>query len=192
MGEAKGRETMDLSIPKQVPRTRKAMIQYLAGHARYHSMNSWNNSTSYAHCIKVDRLGLDHETTMACLEMLEVSEAFDGFNRAMGEFSKRHEWRWQISQNGRSGGYLVLIHGGVGKDGRQFIMPGRSIDMHEDFSEWTNDALRNRAELVWDFDRTCQQAVTAFVEFARANEARDKKIMVPKRIKVAVPRKHYA
>jgi len=180
-----------LSIPKQLPRSRKALIQYLAGHSRYHTMNSWNNSTSYAHCIKVERLGLDSQMVMACLEMLEVSVAFDEFNRTLEEFDKRHEWRWQISQNGRSGGYLVLIHGGVNKDGRQFIMPGRSIDMHEDFSEWTNDDLRNRATLVWDFDQTCQQAVTAFVKFAQANEAREKEIMVPKRIKVAIPRKHY-
>jgi hypothetical protein len=192
MEQVKGRKTMDLSIPKQEPRTRKVMIQYLAGHARYHTMNSWNNSTSYAHCIKVDRLGLDHETTMACLEMLDVREAFDGFNQDLEEFSKRHEWRWQISQNGRSGGYLVLIQGGKGQDGRIFCWPGKSLDMGEDFAQWKTGDLRERVRLVLDFDQACRHAVTAFVEFARSHEVREKQIMVPKRIKVAVPRALHA
>ena len=177
---------MNRSIPKQLTRGRKAMIRYLAGHARYHTMNGWNQATSYAHCIKVDRLGLDSQTIGACLEMLEVSEAFAGFNRTLEEFGRRHQWRWQIGQNGRSGGYLVLYQGGTGRDGHAFCWPGKNLDMNADFSQWETAALRLRTDLVWDFDRTCRQAAAAFVEFARTHKTKTKEIMAPQRIKIAV------
>ncbi len=34
-------------------RYRKAKIAFLKKHFRYHTMNSWNRSTSYANCIKL-------------------------------------------------------------------------------------------------------------------------------------------
>lgn len=70
---------MYLSIPNHKPRGRKAMIAYLATHSRYHTMNSWNCSTSYAHKIKICGFGLDKDTLDACFDMLEVSEAFEEF-----------------------------------------------------------------------------------------------------------------
>jgi hypothetical protein len=41
-------------------RSRAAMTAYLKNHFRYHTMNSWNRSTSYACNLKVNRLGLEH------------------------------------------------------------------------------------------------------------------------------------
>ena len=38
--------------------TRKQMIDFLSDHFRYHTMNSWNNATSYARCVKLNRLSL--------------------------------------------------------------------------------------------------------------------------------------
>jgi hypothetical protein len=46
-------------------RSRAAMIAFLVEHFRYDTMNSWNGSTSYAHCIKFSRLGLSPEQTDA-------------------------------------------------------------------------------------------------------------------------------
>jgi len=162
------------------------MIAYLAGHGRYNTMNSWNCSTSYAQCVKVDQLGLDRETVMAALEMLEVSEAFDGFRRTLRRFDQRHEYRWQIGQNGRSSGYLVLYQGGVGTDGRVFSWPGKSLDMRADYAEWDTGELRSRIDLVWDFDRTCEKAVSAFVDFVRTHTVIEEEILVPRKVKVAV------
>lgn len=177
---------MYLNLPKSKPRSRKAMIAYLQEHARYDTMNSWNRSTSYAHCIKVDRLGLAPKNVMACLEMLDVAEAFEEFSQALSDFDREHDHRWQIGQNGRSGGYLVLIQGGKGDDGRVFTQPGRSLDMGEDFTAWEMEELRARVSLVWDFDQACDQAVTSFIEFAESHTAEEREILVPRKIKVAV------
>ena len=164
------------------------MIDYLASHQRYHTMNSWNNSTSYAHCIKVDWLGLDHETLRDALEMLDVQEAFEDFRRILQRFEERHGHQWQISQNGRSGGYLVLIQGGAGTDGRIFCWPGKSLDMNADYTEWETEELKDRLDIVWDFDQTCEKAVAAFVDFAKSHTAAEEEILVPRTIKVAIPR----
>ncbi len=37
-------------------RCRKALIVFLKQHFRYHTMNSWNQSTSYANCIKLHQV----------------------------------------------------------------------------------------------------------------------------------------
>jgi ribosomal protein L37E len=68
-----------------------------------------------------------------------------------------------------------------------FAQPGRGLDMGEDFSEWSMDDLRYRVDLVLDFDKTCQRAVDAFVEFCKGHAVKDKVIRVPKTIRVAVP-----
>ena len=56
-------------------RYRETMIAFLKKHFRYHTMNSWNRSTSNANCIKlhhVDKLSdIDDETWW---EMLEIAE----------------------------------------------------------------------------------------------------------------------
>lgn len=208
------------------PRTRRAMIEYLAGHFRYNTMNSWNQSTSYAVCVKVHRLGLDRATENACCEMLDVEGCWDesGYNEFLHEFDRRHSHIWQIGTNGRSGGYLVLYQGGTkpseyksrctecgqrnfqeatesskrcgvcGEDTRvnysppaeAFCYPGRGTDMDEDFSDWSTDQIRDRVDLVWDFDQTCARAVKAFAAYAKSHKVEEREIRVPKRIKIAV------
>ena len=42
-------------------RSRKSMIRFLTTHFRYDTMNSWNQSTSYANNVKVYNLGLTKE-----------------------------------------------------------------------------------------------------------------------------------
>ena len=32
--------------------SRKEMVEFLTSHFRYNAMNSWNNSTSYAHSVE--------------------------------------------------------------------------------------------------------------------------------------------
>ena len=165
---------MYLSIPTNKPTSRKAMIAYLAGHPRCHTMNSWNCSTSYAHKIKIHCLGLDKDTLDTCFDMLDVSEAFEEFTDILRDFERRHDWRWQITQNGRSGGYIVLIHGGKSPDSRIYCHPGKPLDMNEDFETWDAETLHARVELVWDFDHTCEAAVAAFVEFAGAHTVEER------------------
>jgi len=96
------------------PRTRQAMIAFLSKHFRYDTMNSWNAQTSYAKCVKISRLGLTMDQRNACYDMLEVGDSFEdsGFNGILRDFDCQHDYAWQIGQNGRSGGYLVLYSGG--------------------------------------------------------------------------------
>ena len=93
------------------PRTRKDMIEYLSNHFRYHTMNSWNRSTSYAVCVKVD-LFVPHDLLSDAYDMLYVDSAYWNGRDIIREFEERHEYAWQIGSNGRSNGYLVLYSGG--------------------------------------------------------------------------------
>ena len=94
------------------PRTKAEMVHYLQFHDRYWTMNSWNRSTSFAKCIKVHSLGLDRETVDACYAMLDIEDAYWDFNWVLRQFAEKYDYKYQIWQNGRSGGYLVLGQGG--------------------------------------------------------------------------------
>ena len=286
-------------ILSKPPKSRAAMIKYLAGHFRYDTMGSWNQATSYANCIKVRHLNLTPAQAEACYAMLDVEMAHDlsGFNGALREFDDEHKDVWQIGSNGRSGGYLVLYQGGqkhsghyshctncgqrnfeqvppenptpeqyirmlvhrhpwpadvifkhfaeladpviaffkspqtvleilrneqirlrdkttprisdsniCGKCGQPtrvnypldrlpvqiFTCPGKGLDMdefgsNEPFANWDIDQLRDRTQLIWDFDMACENACQRFLDFAMNNTAEEQEIMVPRKVIVAVP-----
>ena len=94
-------------------RNREAMIAFLEGHFRYHTMNSWNRATSYANCVKIHRLDLPREQMDKAWAMLDMEEVFEAVHGIMHDWSVEHNWRWQIGFNGRSGGYLVLYQGSL-------------------------------------------------------------------------------
>lgn len=205
------------------PRSKENMIQFLEGHFRYCTMNSWNRTTSYARNIKLYKLGLDRKTELKCYDMLEIPEAFDDFSAILHDFAIRHDYEWQMGQNGRSGGYLVLYQGGKKDAGyktrcdtcfrptwyevrqpchvegcegtleplsaplwQSYTCPGRGVDSDQDFDSWSHDDLRRRVVLVKDFDRTCDLAVEAFIDYAKSHKVTEREIMVPKTVKVAV------
>jgi len=205
------------------PRSKKEMIEFLKSHFRYHTMNSWNRATSYARTIKIYSLGLDHETEQRCFEMLEISEAFHGFSAVLDDFALRHGYQWQIGQNGRSGGYLVLYQGGKKDAGyksrcdtcfrltwyetrqrchaegcggmlevlkepvwQSFTCPGRGVDDDADYESMSYGELCSRVALIRDFDRTCESAVQAFLDYAMHHKVTEQEILVPKTVKVAV------
>lgn len=94
-------------------RSRKAMTEFLETHFRYFTGNSWNRSTSYAHNVKIDRLGLEKEVEDALYELRVCEGAYDTINDLLYAFEKQHDYRWQAWFNGRNGGYLVLYQGGA-------------------------------------------------------------------------------
>ena len=99
---------------KKVDLRSKAKMRYfLCMHFRYHTMSSWNCSTSYANCVKVHRLGLTLEQEDRALEMTDIRSAYYGVNRVLNAWGRAQDWRWQIGTNGRSGGYFVLLQGGL-------------------------------------------------------------------------------
>lgn len=57
----------------------------------------------------------------------------------------------------------------------------------EDYEDWSTDSLRDLVAVVWDFDKTVDDAIQAFIDFCTENEAVEETVLVPQRIKVAVP-----
>lgn len=68
-----------------------------------------------------------------------------------------------------------------------FTYPGKDIDMHEDFSEWTLSEIRQRVELVQDFDRLCDDIVSEYCSLCKNYRMTEEEILVPKTIKVLEP-----
>ena len=161
-----------------------SLREYLRDHFRYHTMNYWNNSTSYAHCVKIARLPLTDEQRTRAYEMLEVPLVFEDINRIINDWEAEQDFKWQIGFNGRSSGYLVLYQGGRGPDGRIFSNPGRSIDQDVDFEDWDLDELQSRAEIVSSFDELCDAILDNFLYTLDNYAVKERTIMVPKTVKV--------
>lgn len=71
-------------------RSRKSMTDFLVNHFRYNTMNSWNQSTSYANNVKVYNLGLSKEQENKLYAMLETSEFYTYIGDLLSDFSFEH------------------------------------------------------------------------------------------------------
>jgi hypothetical protein len=91
-------------------RSKRAMVDFLASHFRYHTMNSWNKGTSYANCIKVHRLGLSRDQNSRVWDILDT-DYWDEIRYPIDDFTEETSGSYTIGTNGRSGGYLVLYRG---------------------------------------------------------------------------------
>jgi hypothetical protein len=67
------------------------MVPYAELSIRYHTMNSWNRSTSYANCIKLHRVDkpsdIDNDIWW---EMLEIAEWQEKMSDLLEDFSRKH------------------------------------------------------------------------------------------------------
>lgn len=59
--------------------------------------------------------------------------------------------------------------------------------MYEDFEDWTLSELRERVELVQDFDRLCETVVLEYKDICKNYRITEEEILVPKTIKVLEP-----
>jgi hypothetical protein len=94
------------------------MVSYAELSIRYHTINSWNRSTSYADCIKLRQVDkpsdVDEETWW---HMLEIPDWQDILSDLLEDFARQYDFNWQAGINGRSGGYVVLYRGGIKPSG---------------------------------------------------------------------------
>jgi hypothetical protein len=74
-------------------------------------MNSWNNATSLAYNLKIHNV-IDNKLQDKVYELMELSEFYEDINMLISDFDNEFNHEWQAGFNGRSGGYLVLYHGG--------------------------------------------------------------------------------
>lgn len=163
--------------------SRKDMISFLKDHFRYHTMNSWNINTSYAHCIKINRIDLPNDIDETKWDMLNCQEWNNHMYDLVNSFNDAHNYSWQVGTNGRSGGYLVLYQGGI-KDGKIICYPGRSTDQNENFDDWEMDEIKARVNIIRDFDMLVSDIVIKFASFCRTYSVVDEIVMVPKTIQV--------
>jgi len=96
---------------EKMPKTKAEMIEFLANHKRYWTMNSWNRESSYANNIKIYNLNVSKEQEEALYSALYVTDIYDIAYEVLLDFRKRYDGKYQICSNGRSGGYLVLCNG---------------------------------------------------------------------------------
>ena len=68
-----------------------------------------------------------------------------------------------------------------------FTWPGKDVDMYEDFEGWTLSQLRERVELVQDFDKLCDDIMAEFLDICRNYRIVEEEILVPKTIKILEP-----
>ena len=99
-------------VEKVDKRSREDMTGYLIEHFRYHTLSSWNASTSYAHKVKIHSLALPSALQDIAYDLISVDETFELLSDLIEEWGREHDYLWQAGFNGRSGGYLVLYQGG--------------------------------------------------------------------------------
>jgi len=207
---------------------RGEMTAFLKKHFRYHTMNAWNRSTSYANNIKLYNIDkppeIDNDTWWP---MLGITEWQEKLNDLLEKFGRAHNWQWQAGINGRSGGYVVLCQGGIQPSGYQsyclhcgqknykevpkgqkgicgrceararvnfkqphmkvFTLPGKDVDMDEDFHRWQMYELCERVKLVQEFDQLCDDIVANFIDTCQNYRITEEEILVPKTIKILEP-----
>lgn len=110
-------------------RTRKEMEEYLSSHFRYYTMNNWNRSMSFARNIKIHNIDAPKEIKDTMYDMLDVNDIWStsGIEDLIDDFDYKHDFKFQIGTNGRSGGYLVLYQGTREKDSHKSKCPNCGI-----------------------------------------------------------------
>ena len=58
-------------------------------------------------------------------------------------------------------------------------------DSDADFEDWSTSELKRRVDVVWDFDKTCEKACKAYIEYATNHIVEEEIILVEKTIRVA-------
>lgn len=91
--------------------SRKAMIEFLRGHFKYPTMNSWNNATSYAARVKIYDF-VPRDLQDRAFDLLDVEETYEPINEILGEWDREQGFQYQTGFKGRSCGYIVMYQGG--------------------------------------------------------------------------------
>ncbi len=86
--------------------TTETKRDFLKGHFRYYTMNSWNGSHSFARNVKVQRINAPSNA----YEFLDCDEVQEMYQSIIEDFTEDHKGKFTIGFNGRSNGYLVLYN----------------------------------------------------------------------------------
>ena len=164
----------------------KSMWNFLKNHYTYYTMNSWNRSQSIANNVKLHRLNLDGDWTVAMRYLFD--EADSGclqifIEDEIREFEEENPY-YKVFFNGRSGGYLVISE----KQGHGSVLPScvNDYDTYEDFKQGVKDSwyeervsdytreLREAVEIVREFDKLCDRLRDLVNEYSKRSFEVDK------------------
>ena len=98
---------------KATPSTKEGIAKFLAEHPRYQTSSSVRPLTSYAHCVKLHRLGLNKSEMEKATSILETDDYWSELKWSLREFQRDMQGRYEISPMGRQSGYLVLFESEV-------------------------------------------------------------------------------
>lgn len=166
---------------------RDVLIHYLKHHTRYYTMNSWNRATSYAHNVKLYNLNLDEDayakaSAFLFTDEIDTSEYLMEQEQLLRNF--REETNYDVSFNGRSSGYLVLLDTKFDLDKNIWqVYPGKSIDADEDFEDWNTEDLYDRYLLVNKFDKLCDDLRDLLIDYTTNGTITETTYYVPKTIR---------
>lgn len=176
---------------KEVDTTnRENMITFLKNHFRYATMNSWNQSTSYANDVKLYNLDLPKDLENKAYDVIcdeiDMSYYNDKINKIMTEFTD--ETGYAMGYNGRQSGYLVLYNTEYNINSKTIsVYPGRSIDQNKDFEDWSVEMLKDRVKLVTTFDEYCDKIRDEFINMLKTCEIKTKEKTVTVTYKILEP-----
>ncbi len=166
----------------------KSMFEFICGHSRYDTMNSWNNLKSIANNVKLYNLNLEGDWCTA-LDYLFDERDIGGLQEEINDMIREWELEhrgYSLGFNGRSAGYLVIYNKEI--DGRvnfRNILPEcLDHDNYEDFKEyvryygWTlkdmMPELREYTKLIRDFDDLCDNIREVVNDYSKRNYEEDR------------------
>lgn len=163
------------------PTRRAEMTEYLGTH-KYLSGSNQNDFDSYAWRVKMwDIVFPSREIEEKAWAFLDVEDAFSDVNWLIHEFEERNPG-YSIIREGRNAGYFMLISDNENR------YHGLDADVKQSrFEDYTAADLRQRVNLVWDFDKTVFAMVQSFIDYVATHELVEQEIEYVIRRKVMVP-----
>ena len=168
----------------------KECFEFLANHATYSTLNSWNGLKSIAHNVKLYNLPLKHDWRI--VEQALEDDDYMSINMTLDDWAIEHDG-FKITFNGRSGGYLVLYN--TYNNCHCFNNQSHSPCMYDDYESWKKDVIEDygslknyhdelvvQVKIVQDFDKLCDNLVALCDEItndyleAKAKAEREEKL----------------
>jgi hypothetical protein len=97
---------------RAVPKSKEGIAKFLIEHPRY-SDGGRNSQSTYAHNVKVTRLGLTPSELDKAYTLMEAEDYRKLIRGGIRDFQSQMDGRFMIETQGRSGGYLTLFEAEV-------------------------------------------------------------------------------
>ena len=95
------------------PKTKDGIAKFLTGHPRYQTNSGVHPLTSYSHCVKLHRLGLNRSESEKAASIMQSDDYWRELRGCLRGFQDDMQGRYQISPMGRNSGHLVLFEAEV-------------------------------------------------------------------------------